>query len=367
VLLTLTSLSGYAQTYKVTFQLEQLPPKPAVEQVFIAGHFNNWNPSSEQFKLSLNQPLILNLPEGIYEYKLCRGSWTTVETRTGGKPAINRALKVQRDTVIHLTVQDWQDNYPPPVKVHTASRQVQLFDTSMYISQLKRTRAIRLYLPKSYTSSTKRYPVIYMHDGQNLFDAYTSSYGEWGVDEVLDSLAGENLPEAIIVGIDHGDKYRMTEYNAYDTKQFGKGEGDAYLDFLVNTLKPLIDKKFRTLKDKSHTSIAGSSMGGLISLYAMTKYPQVFGSAGVFSPAFWLSPEINKAVTGKKFSNNRVYFIAGGLESKEMVPDMKRVFQNLKSSNPKNDLVLKVAEDGRHSEWFWHREFPDFFKWLVQK
>src|SRR6185436_17362584 len=97
-----------------------------------------------------------------------------------------------------------------------------------------------LYLPKGYKQSKKRYPVLYMHDGQNLFDDSTSFSGEWKVDETLDLL--EN--PCIVVGIDNGGLKRMNEYNPHDTEQFGKGEGHQYLEFIAKTLKPYIDKKY---------------------------------------------------------------------------------------------------------------------------
>lgn len=121
-----------------------------------------------------------------------------------------------------------------------------------------------------------------MQDGQNLFDDATSYAGEWGIDEHLDSLFSSGKKEAIIVGIDNGLSKRMTEYNPYSFQQFGKGEGNEYVDFLVKNLKPFIDKKYRTLKNKQNTFIAGSSMGGLISLYAALKYPKIFVGAGIF-------------------------------------------------------------------------------------
>ena len=122
---------------------------------------------------------------------------------------------------------------------------------------------------------------MYMHDGQNIFDDFTSAYGEWGVDECVDSLVKSGKPGCIIVGIDNGPK-RMNEYNPYDHKEFGKGEGDLYLDFIVHTLKPFIDKQHRTLTKRENTIIAGSSMGGLISYYAMLQHPGHFWKRGHF-------------------------------------------------------------------------------------
>ena len=161
----------------------------------------------------------------------------------------------------------------------TASKQVSVF--TIEAPQLNTFKKIWVYLPKSYETSKKQYPVIYMHDAQNLFDAETSYVGEWKVDEYLDTITNN---EAIIIGIEHGNEKRTEELNPYINEQYGDGKGDLYLTFIKNTLKPHIDVIYRTLKDPKNTTIIGSSLGGLISFYAVIKFPQTFGNAGVFSP-----------------------------------------------------------------------------------
>lgn len=149
-----------------------------------------------------------------------------------------------------------------------------------------------------------------MHDGQNLFDEYTGNFGEWGVDEALDSLIKTGAPACIVVGINNGPN-RINEYNPYNTDRFGKGEGDNYLQFIVNNLKPYIDKHYKTLSQKENTIIAGSSMGGLISYYAVAKYPSVFGKAGVFSPSFWIAPQMDSLTQAVAPSLSGKYFLYG--------------------------------------------------------
>jgi hypothetical protein len=133
--------------------------------------------------------------------------------------------------------------------------------------QLRNTRDIQVYLPPSYKASGRQYPVIYMHDGQNLFDPELSFAGEWGVDETMERLAPEGF-EAIVVAIPNMAGERSHEYSPWVDPRVGGGKGDAYLDFIVDTLKPQIDRRFRTERGRQHTGIVGSSMGGLISLYA---------------------------------------------------------------------------------------------------
>jgi predicted alpha/beta superfamily hydrolase len=205
--------------------------------------------------------------------------------------------------------------------------------------------------------------VLYMHDGQNLFDALTSSFGEWGVDEVMDTIKKRN--HCIVVGIDHGDSKRLTEYNPF-TSKFGEGEGDAYVDFLAHTLKPYIDQRFRTKFDVKSTSVAGSSMGGLISFYAVLKYPAVFGRAGVFSPAFWIAPDLKKKVEQAVSIKSPFYFVCGGLEGEQMTKDMELIYQQVKKKGSSKSFY-KVDAKGQHNERFWQKELPAFFEWIANQ
>ena len=251
------------------------------------------------------------------------------------------------------------DGLPLP---STASKNVHVLDTAFYIPQLKRYRRIWIYLPPSYFSSKKRYPVLYMHDGQNLFDAATSFSGEWGVDEVLDEESGE----LIVVGVDNGGEKRIHEYAPYDMPTYGQGEGEAYVSFLVKTLQPYIHKHYRAQKKGRFNFIAGSSMGGLISFYALLKYPDSFGGGGIFSPAFWINPEI-KNIDPKqaKKLKGKIYFFAGQQEAEPVVSDMLYVAEQIqKHSRAKIQVV--VRPEGEHNEATWRKEFPLFYQWLMK-
>lgn len=154
--------------------------------------------------------------------------------------------------------------------------------------QLGAVRKIWVYLPVDYEKSRRKFPVIYMHDAQNLFDSKTSFSGEWGVDETMNTLA----IKAIVVGIEHGNDKRMEELTPFPNENYGGGNADAYLNFLVTVVKPYVDGEYRTKSSAEHTTILGSSLGGLLSLYALAKHPETFGKAGVFSPSFWFSDSI---------------------------------------------------------------------------
>jgi predicted alpha/beta superfamily hydrolase len=363
--LLLIGLISFAQ-YKVTFVIDRLPSyHQSSGKIFLVGSFNNWNPHDDKMELKTinGKPgITIELNKGMYEYKFTEGSWEKVESLDKGFPTENRKIIVGSDTIIHSEVEHWADHFPKKEKISTASKNVHVIDNSFYIPQLDRHRRIWIYLPASYNTSKKKYPVLYMHDGQNVFDEATSGFGEWGVDEALDTL-GPRHKEIIVVAIDNGEK-RINEYSPYDMDQYGKGEGDQYVDFLVQTLKPYIDKHYRTKKDEKNTFVAGSSMGGLISFYAILKYPNIFGGAGVFSPAFWITPQLKQVDPDKaKKVKGKIYFYAGQSESEHMVPDMLNVFEQMRIySKAKMQTVIRA--EGKHNESTWRKEFPLFYNWI---
>jgi alpha-glucosidase len=248
----------------------------------------------------------------------------------------------------------------------TAQPNVHVLSTPFVIPGLGRERTVRIYLPPGYEHSRQRYAVLYMHDGQNLFDDATSYAGEWGVDETLNALAKSRGLRLIVVGIDHGGTERMRELNPWDNLEFGKGEGAEYLAFVVDVLKPWVDAHYRTRPDRRHTAIMGSSMGGLISSYAISHYPQVFGSAGIFSPAYWLAPQVFADTEAHPPPHAaRIYFYAGGSEDESMVPGVKRMVAVLRQAGlPPRNLEVVINPVGRHNEAAWRAEFPRAIAWL---
>lgn len=340
------------------------------EDIYLSGNFNNWNPKDENYKLkpfggSRKGIVIKDLASGTYAFKFTRGSFEKVECMADGRDINDRVLEVNADLSQDFTITGWKDDYPERPKTYTASPQVRIMDTAFRIPQLNRTRRIWIYLPKGYATSSKIYPVLYMQDGQNLFNEKTAAFGEWGVDECLDTLQKKIDKECIIVGIDHGGDKRTTEYNPYDSPQFGKGEGKQFAEFLATTLKPYIDSKYRTKKGPENTFVAGSSLGGLISLYALFQYPNVFGAAGVISPSFWLAPSIYS--DAEKFttpSQPKFYLYAGNKESANMVADTQKMAGILQK---KARFILRSVVNplGQHNESSWRDEFDDFYKWLM--
>jgi alpha-glucosidase len=247
-------------------------------------------------------------------------------------------------------------------KLSTASKQVSTF--IIEATQLQTSKKIWIYLPKNYDSTKKKYPVIYMHDAQNLFDAKTSYVGEWKIDEKLDSLNAQ----VIVVGIEHGNEKRIDELTPYKNAKYGGGNADNYLRFIVETLKPEIDTKYRTKTNTKNTGIIGSSLGGLVSYYAVLKYPGIFGKAGVFSPSFWFNrKEINELTQKTSILKNKIYFMCGDNEGDaDVIPDLNTI-HNLISEKRGESLKLtkvRIVEGGQHNEKLWRDGFVKAYLWL---
>lgn len=362
-------------TLRLKFPVEKEP-----SNYFFASNLNGWNPSENDYKFTKNEKneWTLKLPTTsieLIQFKITRGTWDSVESTLSGDDIGNRVIKVSEiksDTIIDLVVANWKDKFSKKA-ISTASKNVKIISEKFPLTELGKTRKVWIYLPENYSTSMKKYPVIYMHDGQNLFDVLTGPFGEWGVDECLDTLSQKLNFDVIVVAIDNGGADRLSEYSPYDFKVNAdevnvwdvKGTGTKYLESLVKDVKPFIDKNYRTKSSAKFTSVCGSSMGGLISLYALMRYPEVFGSAGVFSPAFWtnenvLVEEINANTTSWK---GNVYMIAGELEGKRYTQNMTDISELLIQKNKKN-ILSKTIPNGQHNEAFWRREFPAYYLWL---
>ena len=256
-----------------------------------------------------------------------------------------------------------------PLRTSSVGDNVKVLPYQFVMPGLDRQRSIRLYLPPSYQTSEKRYPVVYMHDGQNLFDNMTANEGEWGVDESLNQLAEKHGLELIVVGIDNGGDFRMNELSPWVNKRFGEAQGEQYMDFIVEVVKPYIDTNFRTRADRLHTAIMGSSMGGLISHYAVHAYPTVFSKAGIFSPSYWYSQQVFSFTQLKKAPlDARLYVMYGDKEGDGMIADTGKMQRQLRQQgHPRQNTVFKRVPKGEHNEQLWRAEFSEAIQWLFQQ
>ncbi len=252
-----------------------------------------------------------------------------------------------------------------------------------------RHRLVRVILPHDYyVNLTKRYPVIYMHDGQNLVDPAKHSGYSWDVANTVTKLSLENKIESvIIVGIDSDDSFRIQEYTNILSKSAEKNihkftkesiflpEAHLYAKFLVEVLKPYIDQNYRTLSDRMNTAVAGSSCGGNVSLYIGSVYNDIFGIVGAFSPAYWIvKDDVYERIKNKSFLNKtRVYHDMGGKEEGLLsrftcVKAAKKMAKILDEKNLGEDNHLfNIDYKGRHTELFWQDRFHEFLTWAFKK
>jgi len=238
---------------------------------------------------------------------------------------------------------------------------------SVYSPELGNERDLLVSLPGGYSTRERRFPVVYMHDGQNLFDPATSFSGSWNVDIAMAEVSLDGL-DAIVVGIPNMGRERIAEYSPFAHPQLGGGRGDLYLQFLINTVKPLIDEKYLTVADREHTGIVGSSLGGLISLYAFFKHPEVFGFAGVMSPSLWLTEaDMFEFIHDAPFAGGKLYLDVGDLEGPRHVSKALRLRDMLETKGYKigEDLLWVEEEIGAHHESAWGRRFRDALPFLL--
>jgi predicted alpha/beta superfamily hydrolase len=358
---------------QLTFTITDVPANtPPDATLYVAGNFQNWNPGAAAWALT-KQPngdytITFNPSPGTLEFKFTRGSWATVEGNATGNVIPNRTYTYNgQPTTVEFSVLSWEDLGGGSNPGSTAAANVSILDDDFYIPQLDRTRRIWLYLPPDYASTNKHYPVIYMHDGQNVFDDATSFAGEWHVDETLNDLHAAGDYGAIVIAIDNGGVERLNEYSPWVNPQYGGGDGDAYVDFIVETLKPYVDSNYRTLPGRDYTATIGSSMGALISMYALIEHQDVFSKAGIFSSAFWFAgnaPANHVTATGKQ-DDVRVYFLAGGEEPDYVEDDMNDVSAAMTTAGfGPTEKTSVVVPGGTHSEGFWAQEFGDAYEWL---
>ncbi|MCG8346536.1 MAG: hypothetical protein MI924_01990 [Chloroflexales bacterium] len=249
--------------------------------------------------------------------------------------------------------------------------------------QLGNQRDLLVYLPPSYAQSKRRYPVIYMHDGQNLFDQRSSYAGEWQVDETMQALSQEGL-EAIIVGVPNSGVERLNEYSPFRDPKVGGGKGDRYLRFLTETVKPLIDRSFRTYPNRAPTGIIGSSMGGLISLYGFFRFTDYFGFVGAMSPALWFAGGamfnyIHKVghIPGRVYLDVGTHEIIGAQSERLMMQAFARRYSSnvhrmysllvTKGFRPGQDIRYVEEPGGEHNEAAWARRLPNALQFLLGK
>jgi len=308
-----------------------------------------------------------------YGFKVTRGNWATVETDARGEELKDRALKVAAPGAVDVAVASWRDGGKTVPNRLTVAGELRLHK-KFHSNVLNNERTLVVYLPPDYDKNTsQKYPVLYMQDGQNLFDEATSYAGvEWKMDETAQQLiSSKTIAPLIIVGIYNGGAERTDEFTPPTMASGGnKGRGDLYAKFVVDEVKPFIDKTYRTQADRAHTAIGGGSMGGLIALHIAKQAPQTFGAMALMSP--WLrigeknllESDLGAAAWAKDM---RVYLEMGSeggalYPGKDPLADAQALEKLLKSVGVEH--IYNEVPGLEHNEAGWSTRVETMLKWL---
>ena len=235
----------------------------------------------------------------------------------------------------------------------------------------EKKRKAYVYLPEDYEyNEDKSYPVMYMFDGHNLFYDSEATFGKcWGLKDYLDKTGTQVIIAA--VECNHEGNLRLSEYSPVDFefRNVGKikGRGKKYMDWLVRVFKPYIDSHFRTLSDRKNTAIGGSSMGGLMTVYALAKYNKYFSRGAALSPSLWVEGgEIPSFVTGGTFGKDSVLYMDYGSKEFKNHAVQKQVFGDTCAALIQKNVLLtsRIVPGGTHSEASWEKCIPFFMNAL---
>jgi predicted alpha/beta superfamily hydrolase len=336
--------------------------------VYISGNFNDWRTQDIEFMMEKVGTGLYHFkfthdfeyPETLL-YKFTKGDWSAVEIDNEGYRTENRMTN-NHTGIQKEHVQRWRKNWLP-FKPNFLP-QIQLISDEFEIPQLNKTRKIWALLPHDYDASNESYPVMYLHDAQNLFNE-AAEFGNWEIDKKLAVMSEYKIGDIIVIAIEHAEEDRIKEYNV-GKSILGKGQGKKYIKFLVETLKPFVDSNFRTKKERAFTGIGGSSMGALVSIFSGLRYPQIFGKLMIFSPSLWAAPKI-KIKDYENSESTKIYLYAGGDESDSMIEHVETFKNRMIESefvNDKMKINLSVNKLGKHNETYWSDEFPKAIEWL---
>lgn len=348
---------------------ETTPPKV---DIYIAGTFNNWDPGTSACRFQQCGDglyrLKIRVPAGPAAFKFTMGDWASVESRANGEMLRNRKIRFrkafQKD---RYRIRAWAEPAAEESIEASLCGRIDIIE-NFYMPQLKRNRRIWVYLPPNYENTEDAYPVLYMQDGQNCFSQAASFSGEWQADETLERMIRTNrIPPLMVVAVDNSPEYRLNEYAPFSFSYRGKNiqpEAELYAAFLAETLKPHIDRKYRTKPEREHTAIAGSSMGAVVSLYTALHYDRVFSMAAALSSSFRLFPDEIKSLIKENPSEFPMkYWIDIGSREAERPKDHFAVAKLLKNTG-ENTVRCRVILGAEHSEESWKRRFSRILRYF---
>lgn len=364
----------FFETVPQTFVLAELPPgTPPDAEFYLQTGLEQDQPDRPELKFQREDGawvLRRDYPLGtLLAYKVTRGTRETEEGDAWGQRRPDRKVVLDRAMTHRIEVQRWMDG-PRSERPSTLSGHIER--VPVHSPELDADIELLVYLPPSYERGDKHYPVLYLHDGQNVFDAATSYCGEeWGCDEAAETLACERL-ECIMVGIPVRGEQRNRDYTPFKAEVNGYApDADAYLAFLTDTVKPRIDTQFRTRPEVAQTALAGSSFGGLISLYGGLSRPDVFGTIGAFSPSLWVGDgALLRWTDGQTAPDSQVYLDMGTHEGEFAQDAAVTVHQTqlyaASLADRMREVKLEIGAGHWHDEPAWAARFPGFLRWFLE-
>lgn len=358
-----------AEDARITFEVMVPPGTPEGTTVFVSGNvpiLGNWNGAGLllTWRGGRRYTGSIRVDAGTaLEFKVTRGSWDTVEKDAAGREIANRTHTVGGDHTIRVQVGTWRDEVEE-VAVRPSTRTGTIIDHPAFASEFVDARNVHVYLPPGYDEGETRYPVVYFHDGQNVFDAATSFIGaEWQADETAERLIHDGEVRPFIAVAAWNSSRRTHEYTPVEEASRGEGGGAAlYGQFLITELKPFIDDTYRTLPGPEDTAVIGSSLGGVLSMYLGLENPDVFRLVGCVSPAAWWGDhDLAARVRASGHLPLRIWLDVGTEEGVGGVAPGRWVEETRELRNALTrvgyregvDLHFEVIEGARHDERAW--------------
>lgn len=383
--LTQSGTNNSSKGHDVLLSVTVPDSTPTDAKLSLGGDFNGWNPTDSNYQLKkvdthIYQYRFENVEPGkVLNFKVTRGNWDTVEIAESGANRDNRYIAVNESvTAVEIEVADWADL---TTKVAPSTIVGIYKEHDWELPTFAGQRNVRVYLPSDYENSDLRYPVIYMSDAQNLFDSKTANAGEWQMDELMEKLQAQGSAlTSIVVGVDHAGENRGAEYLPvesagwkYQSDQKGIPQGQVFADWLVDDLKPFIDNTYRTKPEREHTTMMGSSMGGLISCYVVLAHQETFSKAACLSSAFlkklvgenWLTYIKQQS----KRADTQFYMDMGDNEFGLFGPDILKETQQVHDAMisigfAPTELKFAVVKGGTHDEQSWRNRTESILTWL---
>ncbi|MFN9991779.1 MAG: alpha/beta hydrolase-fold protein [Phycisphaerales bacterium] len=363
--------------------------------IYVAGSFNNWNPADPAFKLEPQSDMRwrIRMPQSTdgkpYEFKFTRGSWEIEELRSDMSAPGNRTLeKIDISTLpageqpkIEMVIPHWGDERPDfqlkqsldPDRELDVTGDVRRLQVSGGIGG---TIELLVFLPPSYNDASnakKSYPVLYMHDGQNIFRKHAGIPAEWGLDETATDLMSKGAAaDFIIVGIPHSGPTRISEYSPVELVKDAGSSGEAHLAWMKREVMPRVERAFRVAQGRENTAIGGASMGAVISIAACVRHSETFGMLYAESiPSVCNNVAWQSLVGGWERAPVRAYVGAGGREGsndrtqREVLENTKAIIARLHELGvSESDVKLAIDDQAAHSEEAWAKRASTALRFL---